>query len=215
MNFKRSNLRRFAGRHLALSTPRPRTRLSANLSSRVAMRRGICFSFRRLPLNTSTQPSHLISGLRQGTALVHPEARWAVPKSSETSGVLTSEAATLWPATLSSRVAMRRGICFSFRRLPLNTSTQPNRLKLQPVCFCVAQASACVPCFRRGGVYPARRRGAPSVRFVELGLCKGTASAVPKSSGNSGALAPEAATTPIQKICEVISKNHSLRDAHA
>jgi len=192
LNFKRSNLRRPSTRwHPACPKP--------------CLRMGGVYPARR---REAPSVRFVGLGLCKGTAS-------AVPKSSAISGVLTPEAATLWPATLSSRVAMRRGICFSFRRLPLNTSTQPNRLKLQPVCFCVAQASACVPCFRRGGVYPARRRGAPSVRFVGLGLCKGTASAVPKSSGNPEALAPEAATTPIQKICEVISKNHSLRDAHA
>ena len=78
------------------------------------------------------------------------------------------------------------------------------RGELQSACSCVAQASACVPCFRRGGVYPARRRGAPSVHFAgmsRLSFRQGTASypearraAVPKEFENSGVLTPEVAT---------------------
>src|SRR5579859_8039738 len=87
---------------------------------------------------------------RQGTAFYSacPDAgrearRVAVPDAHYLHGVLIPEAATRWPrprlcTNLSSRAAMRRGICFLF----------------QAACLCMAQASACVPRFCRGGVYP-------------------------------------------------------------
>jgi len=241
LNLNRSNLRRISGNHLAVSGSWSRTRPSPNLSSRAAMRRGICLSFQPLrlcvaqasacvpcfrrggvyPARRRGAPSLRFVGLprlgpRQGTAFYPacPDAgrearRATVPNAHYLHRVSTPEAATLWPRprlspNLSSRAAMRRGICLS----------------CQPVCLCVAQASACVPRFRRGGVYPARRRGAPSLRFVglpRLSLRQGTAfypearrAAVPTRQRLHRVLVPEA---PTLRPRPCLSTNLSSRGA--
>ena len=112
-----------------------------------------------------------------------------------------------------------RNLLLGFKRPNLLRLFAFARHRAQPVCSCVAQAcspwraSARVPCFRRGGVYPARRRGAPSVRFVgppQLSPRQSNAfypearrAAVPRGFENSGALAPEAAMLPGRDICNV------------
>jgi hypothetical protein len=101
--------------------------------------------------------------------------------------------------------------------------------RLQPLRPCVAQASACVPCFRRGGVYPARRRGAPSVRFAglsRLSLRHVTAfypacpdagrearrAAVPNPHYSHGASAPESATPrPLPRLSTNLSSRAAMR----
>ena len=94
---------------------------------------------------------------------------------------------------------MRREICFcisSAWHRPARRGGQAGNLLLLE--FCVAQArlpqevSACTPLcgagfslrafafLRRGGVYPARRRSAPALRFLECGACLPLTSYAPR-----------------------------------
>jgi len=188
--------------------PRARHRLQPACH---CLRRGGVYSARRRKAPSIRFVGLRRLSLRQGTTLVHPEARRAVPKSHAKLWALAPEAGSIfmhpeikmYPSALMLRrtVSAFVGPDRIHRAAHRNVSTRetmlPTMTRRQGTACLRRQARRrfAVACaFVGAGLIPARRRKAPSIRFVgppRLSLRQGTASAVPKVQHLQGASAPE------------------------